>query len=139
MDSPSQDDLTAISGGPTDVAPLGRVEPKPAHEQTAAEEAGTVPWGAIAAMPDFQALVKKKAGFIVKATIFFVLYYLLLPVMVGYCPTLMKTEVIGHANLAYVFGLSQFFMAWTLAGIYVKTASGWDRDAAAIIEKAPKR
>jgi uncharacterized membrane protein (DUF485 family) len=139
MDSPSQDDLTAVSGGPTDVAPLGRAEPKPAHELTAAEEAGVIPWSAIAAMPDFKSLVEKKHRFIVPATIFFVIYYLLLPVLVSYCPGLMKTEVFGHVNIAYVFGLSQFFMAWILAAIYVKTAAGWDRLAADIIAKAPKR
>src|SRR4051812_36054135 len=88
MASPSQDDLTPISGAQTDVAPLGRSGPKPAHELTADEERGTVDWDGIAAMPDFKALVAAKVRFIVIGTIFFCIYYFLLLVLVGYAPEL---------------------------------------------------
>src|SRR3954449_13419977 len=138
MASPSQDDLTPISGAQTDVAPLGRSGPKPAHELTADEERGTVDWDGIAALPDFKALVAAKVRFIVIGTIFFCIYYFLLLVLVGYAPELMK-KMIGPVNLAYAFGFSQFFMAWILAAIYVKAAAGWDRRAAAILSKTPVR
>jgi uncharacterized membrane protein (DUF485 family) len=47
----------------------------------------------------------------------------------------MKKKVLGDVNLAYLFALSQFFMAWILAFVYVGVAAGWDRKAAAILSK----
>jgi uncharacterized membrane protein (DUF485 family) len=139
MASPSQDDLTPLTGAQTDVAPLGRSGPKPAHELTADEEKGTIDWDGIAAMPEFKELVAAKLRFIIPATIFFVVYYVLLLLLVGFARDFVKTEVIGRANIAYLFGLSQFFMAWILAAIYVKTAAGWDKRAANILSKMPPR
>lgn len=129
---PSSGDLTPISGSQTDVAPLGREVPPPAHEQTAA---GGGSWEKISAMPEYQELLAAKRKFIVPASIFFIVYYFLLPIACGWAPGLMKTEILGKANLAYVFGFSQFIMAWILAGIYVKVAAGWDRRAAALLAK----
>jgi uncharacterized membrane protein (DUF485 family) len=129
---PSSGDLTPVSGSQTDVAPLGRDVPTPQHEAPAI---GGEVWLKIAALPEYQELLRAKRNFIVPATIFFVVYYFLLPVLVGYAPEFMKQEVWGKANLAYVFGFSQFIMAWILAAIYVKVAAGWDRRAAALLAK----
>jgi uncharacterized membrane protein (DUF485 family) len=38
-------------------------------------------------------------------------------------------------NIAYLFALSQFFMAWVLAFIYVVAAAGWDRSERALLAK----
>ncbi len=35
--------------------------------------------------------------------------------------------------MAYVFALSQFFMAWIMAFVYVRVAAGWDKSAAEVI------
>jgi uncharacterized membrane protein (DUF485 family) len=48
----------------------------------------------------------------------------------------MSTKVVGEVNLAYLFALSQFFVAWTIAGLYVKAASAFDRLARDIVERA---
>ena len=58
--------------------------------------------------------------------------------LVGWFPDLMKTKI-GSLNLAYLFALSQFFMAWIVAGFYVVKAAGWDKSAAALLAKFPKR
>lgn len=92
-------------------------------------------WGAIEADPDFIALLKAKAAFVAPATAFFVVYYFALPIGVGWFPGMMETKVLGDVNLAYLFALSQFFMAWILAFMYVAVAAGWDRRAAAVIAK----
>lgn len=92
-----------------------------------------VDWAALEAKPEFRELLSRKARFIVKATIFFLCYYLALPLLVGYAPSLMKTKVFGEVNIAYLFALSQFFMAWIMAFIYVRVASRWDKEAAAVI------
>ncbi len=138
MSSPDRMDPTPESASPTDIAPLGRSGPKPSHEQTAAEEMAMADWDAIAEDGDFKKLLVAKAAFIVPATAVFVVYYFALPVLVGYFPDLMKTEVWGRVNLAYLFAFSQFFMAWILAFLYVGAAAGWDRKAAAILAKFRK-
>lgn len=97
------------------------------------EKQTKVEWDRLEAKPEFRALLSRKASFIIKATIFFMSYYLALPILVGYAPDLMKKKVFGEVNIAYLFALSQFFMAWTMAFIYVRVAAKWDREAAAVI------
>jgi len=128
-------DLTPAVGAETDVARLGHSGPPPPHEQTADEDKDVVNWDQIAATADFKELIRDKAKFIVPASIFFVVYYFALPVLVGYFPELMEKRVIGKLNLAYLFALSQFFMAWGLAWIYLRKASRFDDQAHAIIAK----
>jgi len=91
-------------------------------------------WDQIAAKPAFQSLVATKARFLWAASIFFIIYYFALPILNGWFPELMKKEVIGRVNIAYLFALSQFFMAWALAFIYVKKAAAWDKAAAEVIK-----
>lgn len=134
MSSQSPGDLTPESSSPTDVAPLGRSGEKPEHEKTASED-GKGPWEAIAADPQFKKLIADKLRFIIPCTIFFVLYYFALPILVGWFPELMKKEVLGHINLAYLFALSQFFVAWGLAWMYVRTAARWDKASDALLAK----
>lgn len=93
-------------------------------------------WDRIAGSKEFQDLMATKKTFIVPAFIFFVLYYFALPVLVGYAPQFMATKVIGPVNLAYLFALSQFFVAWVIAGLYVKAANNFDRLSKDIVEKA---
>ena len=52
---------------------------------------------------------------------------------VGYFPAFMSQKVIGPVNLAYLFALSQFFMAWIIAALYVRAAAGFDAQAEAIV------
>jgi uncharacterized membrane protein (DUF485 family) len=93
-------------------------------------------WDEIAASKPFRDLMATKRAFIVPAFIFFVVYYFTLPVLVGYAPQFMSTKVIGEVNLAYLFALSQFFMAWLIAGLYVKAANNFDRLANHILDRA---
>ena len=92
-------------------------------------------WAAIEADPDFQALVAAKRRFIVPATIFFIVYYFALLILVGYFPNFMDINVIGNINLAYLFALSQFIMAWVIAFLYVRQANKWDIMAAKLVGK----
>lgn len=99
-------------------------------------EADKTEWDRIAETREFKDLMATKKVFIVPAFVFFIVYYFLLPILVGYAPQFMSTKVIGSVNLAYLFALSQFFMAWTIAWLYVKAAGNFDRLAQDIIEKA---
>ena len=93
-------------------------------------------WDRIAGSQQFKDLMATKKVFIVPAFIFFVVYYFALPVLVGYAPAFMSTKVMGNVNIAYLFALSQFFVAWIIAGLYVKAANDFDRLSKDIIDKA---
>jgi uncharacterized membrane protein (DUF485 family) len=127
-------DPTPVTGAETDVSALGRGAAKPAHELTADEERDVVDWSLVTAGSGFKALVKAKRRFIIPATIFFIIYFFALPVLVGYAPELMNKKVIGSVNVAYLFALSQFFMAWIVALLYVRAASRYDRMARKIVD-----
>jgi uncharacterized membrane protein (DUF485 family) len=95
----------------------------------------TTVWARVAASEEFKDLMAAKARFVVPATIFFVVYYFALPVLVGYAPKFMSTPVIGVVNLAYLFALSQFFVAWFIAWRYVRAAERFDRMAKRILDR----
>lgn len=102
-------------------------------------EAQQSEWDRIAETREFKDLMATKKVFIVPAFVFFLVYYFLLPVLVGYAPQFMATKVIGEVNLAYLFALSQFFMAWIIAWLYVKAAGDFDKLAKDIIQNAESR
>ena len=95
-------------------------------------------WAAIERMPEFRALVRAKRAFLVPASIFFVVYYFALPALVGYWPELMSRRVVGRINLAYLFALSQFVMAWALMAIYVRRARHFDRMVGDLLSRVPR-
>ena len=128
-------DPTPLSGSATDVAPLGRSKDKPPHELTADEDRDVVDWQRLAATAEFKSLLKAKARFVVPATIFFIAYYFSLPLLVGYAPQLMARKVFGVVNIAYLFALSQFAMAWLLAWAYVRAAARFDKMARDVVDK----
>jgi uncharacterized membrane protein (DUF485 family) len=95
-------------------------------------------WAAIERMPEFQALVRAKRAFLLPACLFFVVYYFALPALVGYWPELMSARVIGQINLAYLFALSQFVMAWALMAAYVRRARRFDRMAGELLQQVAR-
>jgi len=105
-------------------------------QQVQRYEASQTEWDRVAASQAFKDLMATKKIFIVPAFVFFLVYYFALPILVGYAPQFMSTKVIGNVNLAYLFALSQFFMAWTIAWLYVKAAGDFDKLAKDIIDEA---
>jgi uncharacterized membrane protein (DUF485 family) len=95
-------------------------------------------WNEVFSSADFQALVKAKIRVIVPTIVFFITYYFALPVLVGYAPGFMERKVIGTLNLAYLFALSQFFVAWIIAALYLRWAARFDTMAASIVSKHTK-
>jgi uncharacterized membrane protein (DUF485 family) len=107
-------------------------------DATKPDENGQSVWDRVAASREFRELMATKKIFIIPAFIFFLVYYFLLPILVGYAPQFMSTKVWGNVNLAYLFALSQFFMAWTIAGLYVRAADNFDEISKDLIEKTLK-
>jgi uncharacterized membrane protein (DUF485 family) len=89
-------------------------------------------WEEIAQSSRFRSLLREKRRFIVPATMFFLVYYFALPVLVGYFPEFMNQRVVGPVNIAYLFALSQFGMAWVLAWLYMRAAVRFDSLADAL-------
>ena len=109
--------------------------PQSVPKQTTRYETSQTEWDRLANTQEFKDLMATKKVFIVPAFVFFVVYYFALPVLVGYAPQFMATKV-GFVNLAYLFALSQFFVAWLIAGLYVKAANDFDRLAKDIVQNA---
>ena len=80
-------------------------------------------WAVLAASTEFRRLITAKRNFIIPAVVFFLVYYFALPLGNGLAPSLMNTKIIGNINLAYLFALSEFVMAWILAAVYIRRAN----------------
>jgi len=93
-------------------------QPPPAAPQAA--------WSVVEAEPEFRELMAAKRRFILPATVVFIAYYFALPILVGYFPGVMDRDVVGNVNLAYLFALSQFAMAWLVMWLYVRRARHFD-------------
>ena len=100
-------------------APRGDAAPPPPG---AGDEA--VHWEGLEQTDEFRELVRRRFRFVLPATIFFLVYYFMLPLGNGLAPDFMKTKVIGQVNIAYLFALSEFVMAWVLAFLYIRKANG---------------
>jgi uncharacterized membrane protein (DUF485 family) len=46
---------------------------------------------------------------------------------------------VGPVNLAYLFALSQFFVAWSIAALYVRGARKFDGYGSRILEHLDRR
>lgn len=98
-----------------------------------------VHWEGLEQTEEFRELVRRRFRFVFPATIFFLVYYFLLPLGNGLAPDLMKTKVVGEVNIAYLFALSEFVMAWVLAFLYIRKANGlFDTLAAKVRARAGK-
>jgi uncharacterized membrane protein (DUF485 family) len=94
-------------------------------------------WAAIDQDPRFQALHKKKTSFLWGLMLFSVIYYFLLPIGAAYFQDLFKIKVWGPVNVGILFALSEFVVAWVIAGIYAKRANReFDAMSAEIVRDA---
>ncbi len=99
-----------------------------AHKQEEAPGAGSTGedvayWEGLEQTDEFRQLISARMRFVLPATVFFLVYYFLLPLANGLAPGFMRTDVVGHVNIAYLFALSQFVMAWLLAWFYIRKAN----------------
>jgi uncharacterized membrane protein (DUF485 family) len=113
----------------------GAARGRPASREPGAspERLGASRWEGLEETREFRQLIASRRRFVVPATIFFIAYYFALPILNGVAPGLMRTRVIGSINIAYLFALSEFFMAWVLAWLYIRRANTvFDRLADAV-------
>jgi uncharacterized membrane protein (DUF485 family) len=104
--------------------------------------ASSIDWTAIVADPRFQALHRKKQGFLWGLMVFSVVYYFLLPIGAAYFQDFFKIKVWGPINVGLVFALTEFIVAWGIAFYYSRRANrefdAMSRELAAEFEKKAK-
>ena len=67
---------------------------------------------------EFSELRKRFRSFVFPATFAFMTWYLLYVVMSNWATGFMDTQVVGHINVALVFGLLQFATTFLIAWLY---------------------
>lgn len=72
----------------------------------------------LAAMPEFARLRHLYRRFIIPATAVFMAWYALYVLMSMFAPDFMNTKVVGHINVALIFGLLQFVTTFGIAFLY---------------------
>lgn len=87
----------------------------------------------IAESKQFHQFIKEKRRFILPCTIFFLIFYFLLPILTSYT-TFLNTPAIGDISWLWLFAFSQFIMTWVLSTIYIRKATSFDDKAEEIIE-----
>jgi uncharacterized membrane protein (DUF485 family) len=74
----------------------------------------------IANAPDFTNLRRTFRRFVFPATAAFLLWYALYVLCSAYARDFMDTKVVGHINVALIFGLLQFVSTFLIAWLYVR-------------------
>ena len=87
--------------------------------------------------PQFKQFLSRKKKFIVPLTVFFMIFYFLLPIFTSYT-TFLNTPAIGDISWTWIFAISQFVMVWVLSSIYVKKAASFDKESEQIINEQLK-
>lgn len=100
-----------------------------AAEQARAGEGAE--WNRVERTSAFQELMQRKKAFLIPAVIFFLAFYMAMPILAEFT-TVLDGQAIGAMTWAYVYGFAQFVMTWILCHLYLSRANKWDR----LIEQA---
>lgn len=92
----------------------------------------------ISTNPNFKRLMHRKKRFLFPMTLFFLVFYFLLPVLTSYSKVL-NEPAIGPISWAWVFAFAQFIMTWTLCIIYSRKSVQFDQDIEHIKQEAAGR
>lgn len=98
---------------------------------------GEVNYTEVVQSEEFQLLLEKKRKFIVPMSIFFLSFFIALPILTSYSKVL-NTPVFGDVTWAWVFAFAQFVMTWALCMIYSKKAESFDETSQKILQDIQK-
>ncbi|OYQ72901.1 MULTISPECIES: DUF485 domain-containing protein [Wohlfahrtiimonas] len=88
---------------------------------------------AIEEMPEFNHFVRRKNIFLFSVTGSFLFIYILLPIL-AFQPFL-QTPVVGAITGVWFYSAGLFLMTIVLCTLYVRKASQFDRESAAVLQK----
>ncbi|MFC5449626.1 DUF485 domain-containing protein [Paenibacillus aestuarii] len=90
------------------------------------EQLKTNPYSEIVRSEPFTRLMAKKKRFIVPMTLFFLIFYFILPIMTSYSKVL-NEKAFGAITWAWLLASAQFIMTWVLCWLYSRKAVEFDR------------
>lgn len=82
----------------------------------------------------FKQLMHDRKKFILPYTIFFLVFYFLLPIFTSYT-TFLNTPAFGEISWVWIFAFAQFAMTFILCTVYVKKAGSFDKQADQIVDE----
>lgn len=101
--------------------------PVPRANPPAAQPAGAVAdsdaYLAVERSPEFADLRRALRGFVFPMTVAFFVWYALYVILSAYARGFMSVKIVGHVNVALVFGLLQFVSTFLIAWLYARYAS----------------
>jgi uncharacterized membrane protein (DUF485 family) len=99
----------------------------------------TYDWERIERSPEFQELVRRRRGFVLPATIFFLSYYMGFILLCGYAEDFMGSSVYQGLTVGYCLALTQFVMVLVLGILYLrKSDREYDPLGAKVVELAER-
>jgi len=84
-----------------------------------------IDYAKVAKLPSFKNMQKSRMVFTVPITIFFMAFYLGLPILAGFTKVLTH-KAIGPVSWAWIYAFAQFIMTWGLCMLYLFRANGFD-------------
>ncbi|HEV7899685.1 MAG TPA: DUF485 domain-containing protein [Planosporangium sp.] len=81
------------------------------------------PYLAVERSPEFASLRKALRSFVFPMTVAFFAWYALYVILSAYARGFMGVKIVGHINVALVFGLLQFVSTFLIAWLYARYAS----------------
>jgi uncharacterized membrane protein (DUF485 family) len=76
----------------------------------------------VARTPEFDTLRRTLRRFVFPVSVAFLLWYALYVLLSAYARDFMSTKVVGHINIALIFGLLQFVSTFLIAWLYARFA-----------------
>jgi uncharacterized membrane protein (DUF485 family) len=76
----------------------------------------------VQASEEFAELRSRFRKFVFPVTVLFLAWYFLYVILAAYAPGFMSTKVVGHINVALIFGLLQFVSTFAITTIYARWA-----------------
>jgi uncharacterized membrane protein (DUF485 family) len=91
-------------------------------------------WVAIERSPEFRELVGRRRRFIVRASVFFLAFFLTYLLLTAFAQDFMSTEIAGMP-LAFILAVAQVLMTWVVTWLYLRVA---DRELEPLEHRAAK-
>ncbi|MDM5187924.1 DUF485 domain-containing protein [Bacillus sp. DX4.1] len=107
------------------------------QDSSARQLQGKVNYTEVVQSVEFQSLLEKKRKFIIPMSIFFLSFFIALPILTSYSKVL-NTSAFGDVTWAWIFAFAQFVMTWVLCMIYSKKAESFDESSKKILQDMQK-
>lgn len=113
---------SSVRGNPRDPGENGRTAFGGIDKSAVRYGTDQIDFTAIQRSPEFRALRRRLTTFIVPATAFFLIWYLVYVVLAAYATDFMAQRVYGEINVGLLMGVGQFATTLLLTALYSRYA-----------------